>query len=98
MAEKKYLGSDGLIRLVANILAKFEGKADSAHTHTIASVANLQSSLDAKANASHEHAISDVSNLQDELDAINANAVAITNEEIDNICGASIVAASEVLF
>ena len=31
--EKKYLDSDGLIRLVANIIAKLNGKADTSHIH-----------------------------------------------------------------
>jgi len=45
------------------------GKADSAHTHSIADTAGLQSSLDGKAAASHAHSFADVAGLQASLDS-----------------------------
>lgn len=55
MAEKKYVGVEALIRLVAQLKAWFSsaesaisGKADSVHSHQISEVTNLQSSLDSK--------------------------------------------------
>lgn len=40
---KKYLGSDGLIRLVANIIAKLNTKADANHTHAVDSALSTTS-------------------------------------------------------
>lgn len=83
-----------------------DGKADSSHTHTIANVTNLQSSLDAKVPTSRTVngkalssnitlSASDVSAYtKAEIDAYSF----ITTDDIDTICGGSIVAASEVTY
>ena len=39
MSEKKYLGSDGLVRLVANIIDKFSPKT---HTHVMADITDFE--------------------------------------------------------
>lgn len=61
---KKYLGSDGLIRLVANVIAKLNTKADVSHNHDSEyyteseidnKIANVNSSINTKADASHNH-------------------------------------------
>lgn len=46
-----------------------DGKAGSAHTHSIADVTSLQTTLDGKASVTHSHAIADVTGLQTALDA-----------------------------
>ena len=59
--EKKYLDSNGLIRLVANVIAKLNGKSDSSHTHNDlyyteseidSKISTLNSSISSKADAS----------------------------------------------
>lgn len=107
---KKFFTSDSLAAFVDEIKAYVQNavstKANSSHTHTIANVTNLQSSLDAKVPTSRTVngkalssnitlSASDVSAYsKSEIDAMEF----ITIADIDTICGASIVAASEVTF
>lgn len=64
MSQKPYLDDGGLIRLVANIIAKLNTKADASHNHDSEyyteseiddKVASINSSIGTKADASHNH-------------------------------------------
>ena len=68
------------------------GKADAVHTHVIADVESLQDVLDAKAEVTHDH--NDVYYTKTEVD----NMEFITVDDIDAICGQTIVKADEVTF
>lgn len=99
---KKVFTEESLATLVDETKAYTDNavstKANSSHTHTIANVTNLQTILDGKAASSHIHSISNVTGLQDELDTINEYIVAISDDEIDTICGSTLQAAREVTY
>lgn len=66
---KKYLGSDGLIRLVANIIAKLNTKADANHTHAVDSALSTTST-----NPVQNKVIkTQLDALDDSIDLINTN-------------------------
>ena len=107
---RKMFTDESLATLVSEIKSYTDDavstKANSSHTHTIANVTDLQTSLDAKVPTSRTIngkaltanitlSASDVSAYsKTEIDAMEF----ITVDDIDTICGASIVAASEVTY
>ncbi len=101
--------SKGIIQLAGDLggtaatptIPGLSGKADVAHTHSIANVTNLQASLDAKAdqtalttglagkaNTSHVHAINDTTGLQTALDTKANQATTYTITEVDSALSA----------
>lgn len=48
---------------ITNLTADLAGKANTAHTHTIANVTGLQAAIDAKAATTHAHALGDLTNV-----------------------------------
>ena len=82
------------------------GKANTSHTHTIANVSNLQTTLDAKVPTSRTiNGKALTSNITLSASDVNAytkseidDYVFITTDDIDTICGTTILNAEEVAF
>ena len=99
----EYYTEEEIDAKIQTINTSIDGKAPSSHNHAISEVTNLQSTLDGKAAKTHTHTISDIEELEERLASIEAMLIAITDADINSICGASIVAATydaanEVMF
>ena len=104
--DDRYYTESEIDSKVATLNTDISTKANSSHTHTIANVTSLQSTLDAKVptsrtvngkalSANITLSASDVGTYtKAEIDALEL----ITIDDIDTICGGSIVAASEVQY
>ena len=80
----------------SDLQTALNGKANTAHTHTIGQVDGLQTALDGKSNAGHGHSMSDVAGLNSTVSDLQAADAALANDILGRIANTEKGAANGV--